>query len=89
MEILDTMDTASFKMAFTRFQSIRGVCNYLRSDAGSNFMGARNEEVEITEETITTTKNMWEQQGKTWDVNPLSLPISVVYGNEPSGKFGK
>ena len=44
LETLDSMDTASFKMAFNRFQAIRGDCAYLRSDAGSNFMGARNED---------------------------------------------
>jgi len=70
MEILDTMSTPSFKMAFERFQATRGECNYLRSDNGSNFMGARNETVQITKDTITQTKNMWEQQGKTWEVNP-------------------
>ena len=44
LEMLESMDTASFKLAFNRFQSLRGDCAYLRSDAGSNFMGARNEE---------------------------------------------
>ena len=45
LEILDLMDTASFKLAFHRFQPLRGDCAYLRSDAGSNFIGARNEEM--------------------------------------------
>ena len=44
METLESMDAASFRMAFQRFQALRGDCVYLRSDAGSNFMGARNEE---------------------------------------------
>ena len=44
LEMLESMDTASFKLAFDRFQAIRGDCAYLRSDAGSNFIGARNEE---------------------------------------------
>ena len=46
LEILDSMDTPSFKLAFNRFQAIRGDCVYLRSDAGSNFMGARNEQLQ-------------------------------------------
>ena len=45
LETLDSMDTSSFKLAFHRFQSLRGECAYLRSDAGSNFVGARNEEM--------------------------------------------
>ena len=33
LETLDSMDTSSFKMAFHPFQSFRGECTYLRSDA--------------------------------------------------------
>lgn len=71
------MDTASFKMAFSRFQSIRGECAYLRSDAGSNFMGAKNEQSDIDIEVIEQTKSLWEQQGKTWEVNP---PLASHFG---------
>ena len=46
MEILDSMDKASFRMAFQCFVGLRGNCAYLRSDGGTNFMGARNEEQE-------------------------------------------
>ena len=49
LEILESMDTASFLLAFNRFQAIRGDCAYLRSDAGSNFIGARNEEFDPSE----------------------------------------
>jgi len=77
LEILDNMDTASFKMAFSRFQAIRGECTYLRSDKGSNFMGARNERPEITDETIQQAKSLWEQQGKKWDINP---PLASHFG---------
>ena len=47
LETLESMDTASFKMAFQRFQDLRGQCVYLRSDAGSNFMGGRNEQTDL------------------------------------------
>ena len=43
MEILDSMDTAAFLNALARFEAVRGKCVYLRSDQGSNFMGARND----------------------------------------------
>ena len=74
LEMLESMDTASFKLAFNRFQSLRGDCAYLRSDAGSNFMGARNEEhneeTHVPNEVINEVRSNWEQQGKIWDVNP-------------------
>ena len=54
LEILDSMDTASFKLALHRFQSLRGDCAFLRSDAGSNFIGVRNEECQRTPLRIWT-----------------------------------
>ena len=42
LKIVDSMNTPSFKLAFNRFQAIRGECIYFRSNAGSNFMGAWN-----------------------------------------------
>ena len=77
LEILDSMDTSSFKLAFQRFQAIRGECTYLRSDAGSNFMGARNEIGDLSGDTIREVKTNWEQQGKYWDVNP---PLASHFG---------
>lgn len=44
LEPLPSMDTASLKNALTRFYSLRGTCKILRSDQGTNFIGARNEE---------------------------------------------
>ena len=86
LETLDTMDTASFKMAFQRFQDLRGECVYLRSDAGSNFMGARNEQNEIDDEVIQNTKSKWEQEGKTWDTNP---PLASHFGGVWERAIGK
>ena len=70
MEPLDHMDTTSFKMAFERFQANRGECAYLRSDAGSNFIGARNQDIEILEDVINEVQAAWHQQNKIWDINP-------------------
>ena len=68
------MDTASFLLAFNRFQAIRGDCAYLRSDKGSNFIGARNEELDPSEKVpdgvINDVRNDWTKQGKIWDLNP-------------------
>merc|ERR1712020_618758 len=66
LEMLESMDTASFKLAFNRFQSLRGDCVYLRSDAGSNFMGARNDDLEqqqkIPENVINEVHKYWKMQ---------------------------
>ena len=74
LEILESMDTASFLLAFNRFQAIRGDCAYLRSDAGSNFIGARNEEFDpsekVPDKVINDVRNDWTKQGKIWDINP-------------------
>ena len=70
LEVLDSMDTASFKQAFARFQALRGECVYLRSDAGSNFVGARNTDVELSEEVLTEVQADWQQQNKVWEFNP-------------------
>ena len=44
LETLCSVDADYFTMTFSRFEAIRGECLYLKCDAGSNFMGARNEE---------------------------------------------
>ena len=81
LEPLESMDTASFKMAFNRFQALRGDCAYLRSDAGSNFMGARNEQSQETsqvpDQVIEEIRTNWQLQGKQWDVNP---PLASHFG---------
>ena len=68
------MDTASFKLAFHRFQSLRGECAYLRSDVGSNFVGARNEEMsgdsQQLDKAVHEMQDHWQRQGKQLDMNP-------------------
>ena len=81
LEILDSMDTPSFKLAFNRFQALRGDCVYLRSDAGSNFMGARNETTQeepiVPDNVLIEVRTNWELEGKQWDVNP---PLASHFG---------
>ena len=71
------MDTASFNMAFSRFQAVRGECVYLRSDKGSNFIGARNKIGDMSDQTVSRVKSSWEQQGKIWELNP---PLASHFG---------
>merc|ERR1712074_150059 len=81
LEMLDSMDTASFKLAFNRFQYLRGGCVYLRSDAGSNFIGARNEQTQeepiVPSNVINEVRSSWESLGKQWEINP---PLASHFG---------
>ena len=81
LETLDSIDTSSFKLAFHRFQSLRGECTYLRSDAGSNFVGARNEEMsresQELDKVVREMQDHWQHQGKQWDMNP---PLASHFG---------
>ena len=43
LEVSDSLDTSSFINALRRFTAIRGPIRLLRSDRGSNFVGAKNE----------------------------------------------
>ena len=41
LEPLDGLDTVSFSPALRRFVSLRGTCKLIRSDRGTNFIGAK------------------------------------------------
>ena len=43
LELVSSLDSASFQMALRRFTAVRGSCSFFRSDRGSNFVGAWNE----------------------------------------------
>ena len=71
LEMLDAMDVPAFQMAFSRFESLRGRCSRIRSDRGTNFMGARNQEdLDEMDEVIDQARNSLIEKGKTWEVNP-------------------
>ena len=71
METLASMDVSSFLMAFERFECKWGKCEYLKSDAGSNFMGARNlEEKRQAETLLTEARRSLTNEERIWGVNP-------------------
>ena len=68
IEMVPFMDTASFRNALNRFFAIRGVCKQIRSDCGSNFVGARAQmEAEFS---LSSLQGIAKSQGIQWITNP-------------------
>ena len=66
VEPLEGMDTSSFINALRRFFAIRGGCRSIRSDHGSNFLGALGQ----TEDFAQVQAEV-ESRGVTWKMNPV------------------
>ena len=68
LEVLTGLDTVTFLLAYRRFTASRGPCYFLRSDHGSNFMGAKNQEdVDLNLQEISTELK---ERDCTWELNP-------------------
>ena len=67
IEPLPLMDTSSFVNALRRFFAIRGVCKHLRSDNGSNFVGALNQDATVS---FAKIKDEVTRNSCTWIMNP-------------------
>lgn len=67
LEVIETMSTSSFINAFRRFLSIRGPIKHLRSDRGTNFIGACRELHLNTDDP--ELKNFLKEQDCTWTFN--------------------
>ena len=50
MELIDSLDTSTFKNAHRRFLGIRGKGSLFRSDKGKNFVGSRNQDKALNQE---------------------------------------
>ena len=75
IEVVPTMDTSSFTNALRRFYAVRGVCKQIRSDNGTNFVGARGQmESAICMDSL---KEAAESHGTEWLMNP---PGASSYG---------
>ena len=81
VEMIISLDTPSFKNALRRFISIRGPCKLLRSDRGTNFQGAVNQELDL--KTINSYLNDNECQ---WLFNP---PHASHFGGAWERKIGQ
>ncbi len=70
IEVIDSMDSSSFINALRRFFAIRGPAKQLRSDCGTNFVGACKE---LKMESITDDRRVQEylsDKGCFWVFNP-------------------
>ncbi|XP_036952753.1 uncharacterized protein LOC119018863 isoform X3 [Acanthopagrus latus] len=68
IELIETMSTDSFINALRRFFSIRGPAKLLRSDRGTNFVGACKELHINTDDTAV--RNYLQEKGCSWVFNP-------------------
>lgn len=73
IEVIESMDSSSFINALRRFFAIRGPAKQLRSDCGTNFVGACKE---LKMESITDDRRIQEylsDKGCFWVFNPPPL----------------
>ena len=64
IEPLPSLDTYAFQNSFRRFQSIRGPCELIRSDRGTNFIGAANDL------NFVDISNIFVNNNCRWEFNP-------------------
>ncbi|XP_041417319.1 uncharacterized protein LOC108712235 [Xenopus laevis] len=70
IEVIESMDASSFINAFRRFIAIRGPVKCIRSDRGTNFVGAVKE-LQIPSNLDTAKVDRYlNEQGCTWTFNP-------------------
>ncbi|XP_039617649.1 uncharacterized protein LOC120534260 [Polypterus senegalus] len=70
MEVVESMDTSSFINAFHRFISVRGPVKRIRSDRGTNFIGACKELRIASNLDIDCIERYLSEQDCTWTFNP-------------------
>ena len=84
LEILNSMSTNSFMLALKRLICIRGPCDVIRSDCGSNFIGAiKDSDSEIN---LETAQKELASQGILWKLNP---PGASHFGGAWERKIGQ
>ncbi|XP_015230163.1 PREDICTED: uncharacterized protein LOC107084718 [Cyprinodon variegatus] len=70
IEVIESHDTSSFINAFRRFLAVRGPVKHIRSDRGTNFVGACKELRIPCNIDDSTVKTYLLNQGVTWIFNP-------------------
>jgi hypothetical protein len=80
IEMLPSLDTTAMKNALLRFMSVRGSCELLRSDRGTNFISA-SKELNIDQISLAL-----ENEGCRWEFNP---PHASHFGGVWERKIGQ
>ncbi|KAI7814396.1 hypothetical protein IRJ41_017003, partial [Triplophysa rosa] len=71
IEVIETMSTSSFINALRRFFAIRGPAKQIRSDCGTNFIGASRElEMDQSNPGFKRVEEYLDTQSCTWVFNP-------------------
>ncbi|KAK7891083.1 hypothetical protein WMY93_023046 [Mugilogobius chulae] len=70
IEVVESLSTSSFINALRRFFSLRGPAKKLRSDRGTNFIGAYNELKLLPSDADPSVKDYLNEQRCTWEFNP-------------------
>lgn len=71
VEVIESMDTASCINALRRFFALRGPAKQLRSDRGTNFIGASSElGMGLDDPKQTSISKYLNENGCTWEFNP-------------------
>ena len=70
IEVIESLDTSSFINALRRFVAVRGPVKHMRSDRGTNFVGACKDLRIPSNIDNTTVKTYLSDQGCTWTFNP-------------------
>ena len=85
IEPLPHLDTSTFKNALRRFFSIRGVCRSIRSDQGTNFIGARNQDISDNVVSVPDLEEVMKFHRCEWLLNP---PKASHFGGIWERKIG-
>lgn len=71
IEVIETMSSSSFINALRRFFAVRGPAKQIRSDCGTNFVGASRElQMDKANAGFNSIKKYLDSQGCTWVFNP-------------------
>ncbi|XP_037774346.1 uncharacterized protein LOC119570828 [Penaeus monodon] len=82
LEVAESMDTDSFLNAYRRFVGRRGPVRQLRSDRGTNFVGAKNElEICLKEMDQTKISNVMLKDNCDW----INFKMNVPYASHMGG----
>lgn len=74
IEVIESLDTSSFINALRRFLAVRGPVKQIRSDRGTNFVGASAELKIPSNIDSSSVKRYLAEQGCSWLFNPPHAP---------------